>query len=71
MDSDKKLGAVMANKTDVISECKRHAYDVKTYIRLLLEEMEILIANIKSELSEVVGRYKSNDLCSTNEKDFC
>ena len=44
--------------------------DVNTYIKLSLEEMEILIAKIKSELSEVVGRYKSNNLCSAKEKEF-
>jgi len=27
-----------------------------------LVEMEMLVAKIKSELSEVVGRYKSNNL---------
>ena len=69
-DSDKNLGAVMADKSDVFSECKRQLYDVNTYIKLSLEEMEILIAKIKSELSEVVGRYNSNNLCSAKEKDF-
>ena len=32
--------------------------------------MEILLAKIKSELSEVVGKYKSNNLCSTKERYF-
>ena len=35
-----------------------------------LEEIEILIAKIKSELSEIVGKYKSHNLCSTKERDF-
>ena len=39
-------------KTDVITECKRQLYDINTS----LEEMEMLIAKIKAELSEVVGR---------------
>ena len=67
-DSDKNLGAVMANKTDVITECKRQLYDINTYIKLSLEEMEMLIAKIKSELLEVVGRYKSNNLCSSYKR---
>ena len=46
-DSNTNLDAVMVDKMDVISKCKRQLYDVKTYIRLLLEEMEILIAKIK------------------------
>ena len=36
----------------------------------MLEEMEILIAKIKLEFSEVVGRYKSNNVCSAKEKEF-
>ena len=32
--------------------------------------MEILIAKIKWELSELVGRYKSNNLCSAKENKF-
>ena len=54
--SDKNLGAVMADKSDVFSECKRQLYDVNTYIKLSLEEMEILIAKIKSELLEIVNK---------------
>ena len=45
-------------------------YEVKTYIKLSLEAMEIFIAKIRSELSEVGGRYKSNNLCPSKEKDF-
>ena len=55
---------------DVVIECHRQLYDIKTYIRLSMEEMEILVAKIKSELSEIVVKYKANYLCSTKEKDF-
>ena len=68
-DSDKNLGAVMADKEDVIEECKRQLYDIKTYIKLSLEEMEMLIAKIKSELSEVVNKNTLNNFCSKKEKD--
>ena len=69
-DSDKNLGAVLADKEDVVIECKRQLYDISTYIKLSLEEMEILIAKVKAELSEVVRKYKSNNLCSSKEKEF-
>ena len=69
-DSDKNLGAVMADKEDVIEECKRQLYDIKTCIKLSLEEMEMLIAKIKSELSEVVNKNTINNFCSKKEKDF-
>ena len=45
-------------------------HDFKTYIKLSLEAIEILIAKIRSELSEVGGRYKSINLCSSQEKEF-
>ena len=50
-----KVTLVMADKEDVVIECKRQLYDISTYIKLSPEEMEILIAKIKSELSEVVN----------------
>ena len=43
-DSDKNLGAVMADKEDVVIECRRQLYDISTYVKPSLEEMEILVA---------------------------
>ena len=60
----------MADKTDVVKECQRQLNDIKTYIKLSLEEMEILIAKIKSELSEIVGRYKENFCARQKKKNF-
>ena len=60
----------MADKMDVITECNKQLYDIKVYIKLSLEEMQILIAKIKSDFSEVVRRCKLNDVCSTKEKYF-
>ena len=51
-DSDKNLGAVIADKTDVITECKSQLYDIKMYTKLSLEEMEMLIAKIWKSLVE-------------------
>ena len=45
-DSDKNLGAAAAENKDIITECKRQLYDISTYIKLSLEEVEILIAKI-------------------------
>ena len=60
-DSDKNLGAVMADKTDVITECKRQLYAVKTYIKLSLEEMEFLIAKINQNFQKwLVDRNLTN-----------
>ena len=54
----------MAEKTDVIAKCKRQLYDINTYIKLSMEEMEILIAKIKSELTDVVNRFKMANVCN-------
>ena len=40
-DQDKNLEAVMADKNVVITECKKQLYDINTYFKLSLEEMEI------------------------------
>ena len=69
-DSDKNLGAVMADKEDVVTECKRQLYDIYTYVKLSLEEMEILVAKIKSELSEVINKNMLHNFCSKIEKEF-
>ena len=60
----------MADKTDVITECKSQLYDSKTYIKLSLEEMEMLIAKFNSNLLEVISKNKLNNLCSTKQRDF-
>ena len=57
-DTDKNLGAAVADKEDVIVECKRQLYDINTYLKLSLEDMEMLIAKIQMELREVVNKYK-------------
>ena len=60
----------MADKEDVVIESKRQLYDISTYIKLSFEEMEILVAKIKSELLEVVNRNVLNNFCSKKEKEF-
>ena len=57
-DTDKNLGAAVADKKDVIIECKRQLFDVNTYLKLSLEEMEILITKIQTELRAVVIKFK-------------
>jgi len=69
-DSDKNLGAAAAEKTDVIMECKRQLHDIMTYLKLSMEEVEILIAKIQSELSEVVNKFVAKKECSKKEALF-
>ena len=69
-DTDKNLGAAVADKEDVIIECKRQLFDVNTYLKLSLEEMEILIAKIQTELRAVVIKFKNFKMCNDKEENF-
>ena len=63
MDTDKNLGAAIADKEDAIVECKRQLYDINTSLQLPMEEMEMLITKIQMELREVVHKYKNQKSC--------
>ena len=68
--TDKNLGAAIADKEDVIVECKRQLFDINTYLKLSLEGMEMLIAKIQMELREVVNKYKNKKKCNVKEENF-
>ena len=38
-DTDKNLGAISAEKEDVILECRRQLYDIITYKKMSMEEV--------------------------------
>ena len=67
-DTDKNLGAAISDKEDVIVECKRQLYDINTYLKLSLEDMEMLIAKIKMELCKVVNKYKNKKTVMSKKK---
>ena len=67
-DINKNLGAAVADKKDVIVECKRKLYDIKTYLKLSMEEMEMLIAKIQMELQKVTNKYKKLKICNNKEE---
>ena len=69
-DSDKNLGASVAEKADVTKECKRQLYDITTYLSLSTEEVEMLVVKIKSELLDVINRYVAKKECSQKEALF-
>ena len=57
-DTDKNLGAAISDKEDVVDKCKRQLYDITTYFKLSIEQMEMLIAKIQTDLEEVVNKHK-------------
>ena len=64
-DTDKNLGAVIANNEEVILECKRQLFDIKTYLKLSMEEM--LIAKNQTDLEEVDNKHKSEKTATTKK----
>ena len=47
---------------------QRQLYDTNMYIKLSVEAMEILIVKIKSNLTDVVNRFKIVNVCNKKEK---
>ena len=66
-DTDKNLGAAIADKEDVVNECKRQLYDIATYFKLSIEQMEMLIAKIQTNLEEVVNKHKIRKIAITRK----
>ena len=58
-DSDKNLGAESSDKEQVITECKRQPFDIKTYLKLSFEEAEMLMAKIQNDKKECVYRFST------------
>jgi len=69
-DTDTNLGAAITDKEDVVIECKRQLFDIKTYIKLSMEQMEMLIAKIQTDLEEVVNKHKIRKNCDSKEAAF-
>ena len=51
-DTDKNLGPISADKSDVIKECQRQLYDIITYNKISWEQAKQLIEKIKTNLSK-------------------
>ena len=56
-DTDKNLGAISADKNDVVLECRRQLYDVITYNKVSWEEAKNLIDKIKFDLKRLSKTY--------------
>ena len=69
-DTDKNLGAAISDKEDVVNECKRQLYDIATYFKLSVEQMEMLIAKIQTDLEVVVNKHKIRKNCDNKEATF-
>ena len=56
-DTDKNLGPISADKSDVIQECHRQLYDIITYNKISWEEAKNLIEKIKMDLRKIVKKH--------------
>ena len=66
-DTDKNLGAISADKEDVILECRRQLYDIITYRKTSWEEVKNLIEKIKFDLKNIVRKHMEKGSCSYQE----
>ena len=69
-DTDKNLGAISADKEDVILECRRQLYDIITYRKTSWEEVKNLIEKIKFDLKNIVRKHMEKGSCSYQEAKF-
>ena len=69
-DTDKNLGAISADKEDVVLECCRQLYDVITYNKMTWEEAKNLIDKIKFNLKNIVRKHMEKGSCSYQEATF-
>ena len=69
-DTDKNLGAITADKSDVISEFQRQLYDVITYNKISWDEAKNLVDKIKFDLKNIVRKHMEKGLCSYQEAKF-
>ena len=56
-DTEKNLGAISADKEDVILECCRQFYDVITYNKICCDEAKNLIDKIMFILKNIVRKH--------------
>ena len=54
-DTDKNIGPANADKSDVIKGCNRQLYDVDTYSKLSIAEMESFLCKCMEALRRTVG----------------
>ena len=69
-DTDKNLGAISADKEDVILECRRQLYDIITYNKMSWEEVKSLIDKIKFDLKNIVRKHMEKGSGSYQEAKF-
>ena len=60
-DTDKNLGAISADKDDVITECRRQLYDVITYNKISWGQAKNIFDKIKFDLRNIVRKHMEKE----------
>ena len=69
-DTYKNIGAISADKEDVVLECRRELYDVITYNKMLQEQAKSLLDKIKFDLKNIVRKHIEKGSYSYQEAKF-
>ena len=68
--TDKNLGPISADKSDVVKECHRQLHDIITYNKTTREEAKNLTEKIKTDLKNIVKKHSEKGSCSYFEAKF-
>ena len=69
-DTDINLGAISADKENIITECQRQLYDVITYNKISWEQAKNLIDKIKFDVRNIVRKHRDKGSCSYQVAKF-
>ena len=64
------MGAVDADKKDVVDECVRQLNEEKTYLKLTEEELKNIISEIQTKLKNTVESHLYKGNCTKKEAEF-
>ena len=70
-DTDKNLGPANADKTDVITECKRQLFDALTYLKLSKSELENFLRKSIEKLRLVVEQHFTWETVHKKKRNSC
>ena len=70
-DTDKNLGAISADKNNVVLECRIQLYDIITYNKVSWEETKKLIDKIKFDLKTLSKNIRKKVHALIKKQNFC
>ena len=65
------MGAVDADKKDVVDECVRQLSEQKTYLKITEEKLKYIISEIQTKLKNTVESHLYKRYCTKKRHHFC